>query len=623
MGNEETKKVVNCMAPPVLLRYEAEVNGVRQTVWAGQSIARGWDRHVRANCLSGNRVFPSIEQNAIEDIVKAFSRFTSSMPLDKYKNEELDFQNLDETASLLRRIMRVDPRAPSEQSTLGNEETVKSYDEIAVRPEDSPDIWGCKIGEIDRARLPLGADLPMRRAVRDAYYVLTGEEPRFIFSGWGESLTEGERDAVLGTETGTTRREAVGATVASEVLDDRTEPGNPDEAIIATTREALPIPTLTLRVTVSSISKEGEDEGGFFLHANDNGDELADGWSIDIAGTMRAGFESSEFLRSLVKELVIAYNDAAYRFDAPLVGLDRAVKMSLAKMVRDRDATAIGGKQKAEAYAKVFGGKPNIQTDAGSSPSIFSIAEGGTSFEFHPLEEFAKAVEILVGGQTDEEPAIAVAAGDDSNVEKYESEVRESIEPSDEEYIPKEEPKGPIAYDPEQQGHHYPRPGLCVHVRLAGPPGCGKSHTREKIESLFEQRKKALPEVPFSVFYSEGNEGLRESVPADSARDVLAERRRQIDEEGWTAEHDDVHVRYELALAAVSYAIPFPVLQPGRGSQSPDVPLFWPNSWAPEWYKPGKIYNARDRRRRLVKAAALLLAEIDRVDRQRERESKD
>lgn len=54
-------------------------------------------------------------------------------------------------------------------------------------------IWGCKIGEVDLAKLPYGADTPMRDAVRSAYKKLTGEEPDFIFSGWGEELTEPER----------------------------------------------------------------------------------------------------------------------------------------------------------------------------------------------------------------------------------------------------------------------------------------------------------------------------------------------------------------------------------------------------------------------------------------------
>ena len=58
-------------------------------------------------------------------------------------------------------------------------------------------IWECKIGEADREKhLGGGMDLPMRKAVAAAYREITGEDPDFIFSGWGGSLTEGERAVV-------------------------------------------------------------------------------------------------------------------------------------------------------------------------------------------------------------------------------------------------------------------------------------------------------------------------------------------------------------------------------------------------------------------------------------------
>lgn len=57
-------------------------------------------------------------------------------------------------------------------------------------------IWTCKIGEIDGSKLPAGADNPMRDAISRAYRELTGEDPKFLFSGWGGELTEGERRVV-------------------------------------------------------------------------------------------------------------------------------------------------------------------------------------------------------------------------------------------------------------------------------------------------------------------------------------------------------------------------------------------------------------------------------------------
>ena len=90
--------------------------------------------------------------------------------------------------------------------------------------------------------------------------------------------------------------------------------------------------------------------------------------------------------------------------------------------------------------------------------------------------------------------------------------------------------------------------------------------------------------------------------------DALEERRRQVDQEGWTAEHDDRHDKGQMARAAACYAL--------SASSSPSdmhaaliVDAAWP--WAPEWWKP----SDGDPRRDLVKAAALLLAEIERLDR--------
>lgn len=85
---------------------------------------------------------------------------------------------------------------------------------------------------------------------------------------------------------------------------------------------------------------------------------------------------------------------------------------------------------------------------------------------------------------------------------------------------------------------------------------------------------------------------------------VMAERRRQIEVEGWSSEHDDGHSVAELARAGGCYAIHAGALLDG-------VPLHWP--WSKEWWKPA------DFRRNLVKAAALIAAEGERFDRSRRR----
>ena len=86
--------------------------------------------------------------------------------------------------------------------------------------------------------------------------------------------------------------------------------------------------------------------------------------------------------------------------------------------------------------------------------------------------------------------------------------------------------------------------------------------------------------------------------------DVAAERRRQVEAEGWTPEHDDEHVVGELATAGASYAL----VAVGYGLLALRT---WP--W-PAGLKPTTP------RRDLVKAGALILAEIERLDRMAERQ---
>ena len=56
--------------------------------------------------------------------------------------------------------------------------------------------WFCLIGEVDWAKLPPGADLPMRIAIQKAFHDLTGEWPQFTFSGWGAQPDENQRAVI-------------------------------------------------------------------------------------------------------------------------------------------------------------------------------------------------------------------------------------------------------------------------------------------------------------------------------------------------------------------------------------------------------------------------------------------
>jgi len=85
---------------------------------------------------------------------------------------------------------------------------------------------------------------------------------------------------------------------------------------------------------------------------------------------------------------------------------------------------------------------------------------------------------------------------------------------------------------------------------------------------------------------------------------IAKERQRQIEEEGWDTQYDDGHPAGDLAVAGACYAF--------------DVAGFvliakdcWP--WGKEWWKP----TPNDSMRQLVKAGALIAAEIDKLQRQR------
>jgi hypothetical protein len=101
--------------------------------------------------------------------------------------------------------------------------------------------------------------------------------------------------------------------------------------------------------------------------------------------------------------------------------------------------------------------------------------------------------------------------------------------------------------------------------------------------------------------------GRVEGAKEPAAADVLAERERQKSSEGWTIEHDDAYHKNELPLAAACYAIYQP---PGCDYSQRYLPNWrWP--WSLAWWKP------TNRRRDLVKVGALILAEIERIDRAR------
>lgn len=94
---------------------------------------------------------------------------------------------------------------------------------------------------------------------------------------------------------------------------------------------------------------------------------------------------------------------------------------------------------------------------------------------------------------------------------------------------------------------------------------------------------------------------------------IAVERWRQVEKEGWTAAHDDEHTCQEMVRAAMAYAS-IGLMQ--SGDMHPKFAGFslWPWHWA-HW-KPSD-----DHIRNLVKAGALIAAEIDRLKRQQQKQN--
>ena len=88
---------------------------------------------------------------------------------------------------------------------------------------------------------------------------------------------------------------------------------------------------------------------------------------------------------------------------------------------------------------------------------------------------------------------------------------------------------------------------------------------------------------------------------------IQEERQRQIDVEGWTAEHDSHHTNGELAAAAICYWTPeekrvYQTVSFFDGDEN-YAPVEWP--WEDIWWKP----SPDDRIKELKKAGALYMAD--------------
>lgn len=122
--------------------------------------------------------------------------------------------------------------------------------------------------------------------------------------------------------------------------------------------------------------------------------------------------------------------------------------------------------------------------------------------------------------------------------------------------------------------------------------------SREHASYMFEAIKSngQLGDEIVATYNLNSAEALPVMTPV-ALLDVIAERQRQQSVEGFTPQRDDTYTACELAAAAISYIEPMM------------AESYWPADWLDDSFKPS------DYRRNLVKAAALTLAEIERLDR--------
>lgn len=131
------------------------------------------------------------------------------------------------------------------------------------------------------------------------------------------------------------------------------------------------------------------------------------------------------------------------------------------------------------------------------------------------------------------------------------------------------------------------------------PMRCLTAEVNDRVPPLV-----ALARIKRAVMDGDNEEAASAAPVTNAAREVLAERLRQVEVERWTPEHDDEHENGELAKAAACYA-----LQSALPGNEGDYLRFWPSEWDPSWWRP------KDRRNDLKRAAAMLIAEIERIDR--------
>lgn len=168
-------------------------------------------------------------------------------------------------------------------------------------------------------------------------------------------------------------------------------------------------------------------------------------------------------------------------------------------------------------------------------------------------------------------------------------------------------------------------------------PDPGPQHTLEQVRdfyaAMYPEITSAAIEGPenigaktvYTFRRAVGTKGLDHPMLENPLELIAKERLRQIEEEGFTPAHDDEHEFGEMALVAALYASPIRLFS---RSHLADGGYFavdpWPGSWESKWDKrryatqivDPATYTKQERFNLLVIAGALVVAEMERMQRQ-------
>lgn len=115
--------------------------------------------------------------------------------------------------------------------------------------------------------------------------------------------------------------------------------------------------------------------------------------------------------------------------------------------------------------------------------------------------------------------------------------------------------------------------------------------------------------------------GRRHDGTSNAMSDIWRERIRQMEAEGYSVEHDDEHDQGDMACAAAVYALLSALETMHEEDMELDAAIVQSTKWLWPWSP--KALKRAEPRRMLVKAAALIVAEIERLDRATSRTDED